>query len=183
MSRDLSWIDRLRIERVVWLLDQRLYDLPRRARIATRREVRSNLLLAARDVGTSAALKNIGSSAQLASEYRTAAFGDGPRHSWVAAAVFLGTATLLLTSLLNEAALAYRDGVTAADPHYSGTPAWHGLAYLQSTVNYRFDNGHADFTGGAFTPVTWLILLLGTVLFGRLWRAIPRISRRHAATG
>ena len=54
MNRTLGWIDRLRIERVVWALDQRLYDLPRKSRIAKRREVRENLLTAAADIGTSA---------------------------------------------------------------------------------------------------------------------------------
>ena len=29
MTHDVNLIDRLRIERVVWTLDQRLYDLPR----------------------------------------------------------------------------------------------------------------------------------------------------------
>ncbi len=52
MSDALTWMDRLRIERVVWALDQRLYDLPRRSRIAKRREVRQNLLTAAQDIGT-----------------------------------------------------------------------------------------------------------------------------------
>jgi hypothetical protein len=66
MDRPLTWIDRLRIERVVWLLDQRLYDIPRESRIAHRRDVRQNLLAAASDVGTGAALRNLGSSAQLA---------------------------------------------------------------------------------------------------------------------
>jgi hypothetical protein len=50
MPRSVSWIDRMRIERLVWALDQRLYDLPYRSRIAHRREVRQNLLAATRDV-------------------------------------------------------------------------------------------------------------------------------------
>ena len=54
MTHDVNLIDRLRIERVVWTLDQRLYDLPRSSRIAKRREVRQNVLAAAHDVGTPA---------------------------------------------------------------------------------------------------------------------------------
>ena len=65
MPHTVTWIDRLRIERVVWTLDQRLYDLPRRTRIETRREVRQNLLTGARDVGTTQALQNLGGSAEL----------------------------------------------------------------------------------------------------------------------
>ena len=57
MAHKLTWSDRLRIERVVWMLDQRLYDIPRESRLAHRREVRLNLLSAAQDIGTRAALR------------------------------------------------------------------------------------------------------------------------------
>ena len=59
MTHSINWIDRLRIERVVWALAQRLYDLPRRSRIAKRREVRENLLTAANDIGASEAMRNL----------------------------------------------------------------------------------------------------------------------------
>lgn len=86
MSEGMTWIDRLRIERAVWTLDQRLYDLPRKSRIAKRREVRANLLTAAHDIGAREALSRVGNSRQLAAEYRSAEFGDEPRPSWIAAA-------------------------------------------------------------------------------------------------
>lgn len=54
-ARKLRWRDRLRVERVVWSLDQQLYDLPRASRLATRREVQENLLCAAHDIGTTPA--------------------------------------------------------------------------------------------------------------------------------
>ncbi len=98
MSHALTWIDRLRIERVVWTLDQWLYDLPRKARIARRRELRENLVVAAQDVGVTAALRNLGDSRQLAAEYLSAQFGEGARPSWVAAATFLLTGQLVFTS-------------------------------------------------------------------------------------
>ena len=91
MARDLNLLDRLRVERVVWSLDQRLYDLPRKARIAHRRELRDNLTAAARDIGTTAALRELGDAATLADAYREAQFGAGPRPSWMAGAVFLLT--------------------------------------------------------------------------------------------
>jgi hypothetical protein len=72
MPNQVTWLDRARIERVVWSLDQRLYDLPRASRIAIRREVRQNLLSAAREVGAGAALKQLGGTAELASGYLTA---------------------------------------------------------------------------------------------------------------
>ena len=114
MAHDVTWLDRLRIERVVWTLDQRLYDLPRRTRIQTRREVRQNLLTGARDVGTTQALRNLGGSAELAQEYLAAAYGAGPRHSWVAAGVFFFTVPLLATSFFADAATAFASGITAA---------------------------------------------------------------------
>jgi hypothetical protein len=90
MPHAITWIDRLRIEGTVWALDQRIYDLPRQSRIAKRREVRANLLTAASDVGTSAALRNLGGSRRLAVEYRDAEYGEEPRPNWIAAALFLG---------------------------------------------------------------------------------------------
>jgi hypothetical protein len=81
MPHNVSWFDRMRIERVVWMLDQRLYDLPRRSCIDKRREVRANLRAAASDIGTREALARLGNSRELATEYLTAEFGDGPRPS------------------------------------------------------------------------------------------------------
>ena len=180
MSHSISWIDRLRIERLVWALDQRLYDLPRRSRIAKRREVRENLLTAAHDIGASDALRNLGSTWELAAEYRKAEFGEGPRASWIAAATFFLTAQLLFTSLLAEAANAFRDGISAANPNATGTFSWPGIRYLQDTVTYTFVNGHGTSVGGAWTPLAWALWIIATVLVGRLWRV--RFRRRDAAT-
>lgn len=173
MGLKVSWIDRLRIERVVWVLDQRLYDLPRRSRIAKRREVRQNLLSAAQDIGTRAALGRLGTSAELAAEYLDAELGRGPRQSWIAAALFLFTGQLVLTSLLTDAASSFADGVTAADPSASGTYTWAGISYLQDTVTYTFVDGHGTWVGGAWTPAAWALWIVATILVGRLWRALP----------
>jgi len=180
MAHSVSLFDRMRIERVVWMLDQRLYELPRRSRIEKRREVRENLRLAASDVGTTQALARLGNSRELAGEYLSAEFGEGPRPSWVAAAVFLFLGVLVGTSLFNSAALAYRDGITAANPHATGSYSWHGIEYLQTSVHYSFTNGSAHFHGGAFTPLAWLLGLLATVLVGRLW-TVPSVWRRRRA--
>ena len=179
MTHSISWIDRLRIESVVWALDQRLYDLPRRSRVAKRREVRENLLTAANDIGADDALRNLGSTRELAAEYRNAEFGEGPRASWVAAATFLVSTQLLFTWVLAEAANAFGDGITAADSNATGTFTWPGIRYLQDTVTYRFVNGHGSSVGGAWTPLTWAIWILATVLVGRLWRV--RFRRRGVA--
>lgn len=179
----ISWLDRLRIERVVWTLDQRLYDLPRRSRIEKRREVRANLLSAAHDVGTGNALRQLGNGRRLAMEYRDAEFGDTPRPSWIATIYFAGTLPLVLNWVLFEAAYAFRDGILAADPHATGSYVWSGLRYVQSTVTFSFTDGQATWVGGAWTPLLWALFIGGTVLVGRLWR-IPLAwwRRRTPAT-
>jgi hypothetical protein len=174
----VSWLDRLRIERAVWSLDQQIYDLPRRSRITIRREVRENLLTAARDIGTAAALRNIGSSSRLAQEYLTAEFGDDPRPSWLAAAVFLLTGQLVFTALLGEAVNAFGDGITAADPHATGTFHWRGISYLQDTVTFTMTDGNGSSVGGAWTPLAWVLWLIAAFCVGRLWR-LPGVWRRR----
>lgn len=176
----MTWLDRLRIERFVWALDQQIYDLPRASRIAKRREVRDNLRAAARDIGTTEALRRLGSSRRLANEYLTAEFGDGPRHSWLAAAFVAGLFPLITIAGLGEAASAYRDAITDIDPHATGTFTWQGIDYLQTSVTYIFTDGHATQTGGAWTPLTYAIWLVGTILAGRLWRLLPWFRARSS---
>lgn len=180
MTHALNWIERLRIERVVWTLDQRLYDLPRASRIAVRRDVRNNLLSASGDVGTSAALRNLGGTRQLAAEYLDAEFGDHPRPAWMVAAVFVLTALLLFTTFLTEATLAFGDGITARDPNATGTYRWSGIAYLQDAVTYTFADGDGEFVGGAMTPLAWVLWIAATVAVGKLWRAPAHWKRRRA---
>src|SRR4051794_3269347 len=103
MPQSLGPVDRLRIERLVWMLDQQIYDLPRSTRVATRREVRANLLEAAGDVGTTEALRRVGGSRRLAEQYLSAEFGDRPRHTWVGAAYAAALTPLLLNFFLGEA--------------------------------------------------------------------------------
>jgi hypothetical protein len=169
----LAVLDRIRIESRVWSLDQQLYDLPRKQRIATRRETRSNLVSAAQKVGARQALANLGSSRQLAEDYLQAEFGPAPRASWVSAGIFLFTAALVLTSLLSEAAHGFADGVLAGDSHASGTFHWPGIAYLQSAVEYTTVNGHETLVGGALTPLAYVLLALAAIAVGRLWRVLP----------
>ena len=181
MPHSVTWLDRLRIERFVWALDQQIYDLPRASRIAKRREVRANLLEAARDVGTGAALRNLGSTRRLANEYLTAEFGDGPRHSWLAAACFAGLFPLLALAFLDEAANAYQQAITAINPHATGTFTWQGISLLQTTITYTFTDGHPTRTGGAFTAFAYAAWLAGTLLAGRLWRLRSAFRRTSPA--
>ncbi len=180
MSHTVNGVDRLRIERLVWSLDQQLYDLPRAQRITIRRDVRANLQEAAHDVGATEALRRVGGSRRLAEQYLVAEFGDRPRHSWVGAAYAAALTPLLLNFVLSEAANAFRSGVLAADPHVTGTFAWPGVSWLQSAMTYTFTNGTADTRGGAWTPLSYLLWLIITVGWGRLWRLRPR--RRPAVS-
>jgi hypothetical protein len=180
MPHDVSLIDRLRIERVVWSLDQRLYDLPRQTRIERRRELRDNLVAAAHDVGAAAALRDVGDSSTLAAEYLDAELGSRPRHSWMAAGLFLFTTVLVLTSVLFDAADAFGDGILAGNPDADGTFTWPGIGLLQTEVTYTVSGGEHSFVGGAFTPLTYALLIVGTILVGRLWRAVPAWRRRLA---
>jgi len=171
MARRLTWIDRLRIERVVWTLDQRLYDIPRDSRIAHRREVRENLLSAAQDLGTTAALRNLGTSAQLAAAYLSVEFGDRPRHSWIAAAVWAATSMLVVTAVLADAANGFAAGVAAGNPHSIVIYHWGGLSLLQSGVTVKAASGHTTVSGGGLSVAGWVLWVAIAVMVGRLWRA------------
>ena len=132
------------------------------------------------DIGARAALERLGNSRELASEYLAAEFGEGPRPSWIAAALFLLTGQLVLTSLLGDAAAAFAKGIAAVNPHATGTFTWHGIAYLQDTVTYTFVDGRGTWVGGAWTPLAWALWLAATILIGRLWR-FPAIWHRRRA--
>jgi hypothetical protein len=170
MARPLTWFDRLRIERVTWMVDQRLYDLPRGARIAHRRELRQNLLAAARDVGAGAALRNLGTTSQLAAAYLAAEFGDRPRHSWIASFVWAATSLLVVTAILTDAANGFAAGIAAGSPHATGTFRWGGLTALQDTVTCTAVNGQTTVSGGGLSLLGWGLWLAIAVLVGRLWR-------------
>lgn len=177
MARNISWIDRVRIEMVVWSLDHRLYDLPRHSRNSKRREVRANLMSAAQDIGTSAALARLGNSRALAQGYLSAEYGDGPRASGVTAALVLFTGLLLLNSILFDAAIAYRDGLLTGIPEATGQYSWSGISPLQESVQFTFTNGSAEIIGGGLSPIAWGLLVIAAILAGRLWR-IPLAWRR-----
>lgn len=180
MPHKLTTFDRVRIEGRVWALDQRLYDLPRRSRVDKRREVRANLLEAAADQGAGEALRRLGNSGALARDYLGAEFGDRPRHSWVAATAFAVLVPLVMGFALAETSDAYARGLTAANPAASGTFAWSGVSYLQNPVTFTVDHGQVTQTGGAWGPLVYVLLVVGTVACGRLWRLLPtRPHRPH----
>jgi hypothetical protein len=125
----------------------------------------------------------LGRPRRLATEYLSAEYGDDPRPSWWYATIFFLTGQLVLQSLFTESITAFRDGILAADPTATGTFRWTGIAWLQDDVTYTFVDGRSDWVGGAWTPLAWVIYIGGTIVVGRLWRAIPQWRRRlHSRT-
>lgn len=185
MTHDLTFTDRLRIERAVWILDSRLQDLPRTSRVAKRRELRDNLRAAAGDVGAAEAVRRLGDLRRLAAEYLLAEYGQwAPRPSWLAGLGFFVSAFVALAVLLDVGTSAFASGVAAADPQATGTLVWNGVAYVLQPVTFRFSDGTATpqggLYGGAWTPLVYVCLFAGTVLAGRLWRVLPAWRRRYA---
>ncbi|MGY0235311.1 hypothetical protein [Longispora urticae] len=181
MSHPVSWFDRLRIESVVWSLDHRLYDLAPSSRVAKRREVRENLLSAAADIGTSAALRNLGGSRRLAAEYRAAEYGGEARPAWFTALLFFMTGQLLIQSLLTEYVLTFGAGIRAADPDATGAYTWKGFGFFQQAATFTLDHGQGTWTGGQLTVWGWVVFGVATILIGRLWRAVPGWNRLTGA--
>ena len=181
MPQTVGALDRLRIERYVWSVDQQIYDLPLASRIAKRRELRANLLSAAADVGTGAALGRLGSSRRLALDYLDAEFGGRPRPAWITAAYVAGLGPLVLNYVLSEAANAYQDAIVQTNPHATGSYTWHGIEYVQSAITFSFTDGQATHDGGAWTPGVYVVWLVAVVAAGRLWRLLPRSGATRSA--
>ena len=184
MPQILPLSDRIRIERTVSLLDTYLSDLPRKSRVAKRREVRANLRDAAADVGTAEALRNLGSPRRLAAGYLAAEFGDWqPRPSWTSG-FFCGALVLIAAeTFVHAMTTTYGDGLLAADPHIAGTVQWRGIPYVSSQVTYIFADGKASTVGGAWTPWVYVAIVAAFVLGGRIWRLLPAWRRRHSDIG
>jgi hypothetical protein len=170
MPYAVTLIGRMRIERLVWALDQRLYDLPTRSRVACRREVRQNLLTAAQEAGTTEALRRIGSSQALAREYLSAEYGDRPRHSWIAAACVAALIPLLLMFITDATAAGNTAAIIAVDPHATGTFTVPGITFLESATVYTFSDGQYSMSGGAWTPACYVLMAAAIIAAGRLWR-------------
>ncbi len=120
MTQQLSIVDRLRVERVVWHLDQRLYDLPWRRRVEVRREVRDNLRTAASDVGARQAVRNIGSA--LPDPFTAIAGGIaglyGPLHGGANVAVVKMLQKIASTDNVPD----FLEGVKNGDERLMGAP-------------------------------------------------------------
>lgn len=173
----IPWRDRLRLERAVWAFDRRLQDLPRKSRIARRRELRDNLRSATEDVGAVAAVRQLGDLRQLASGYLAAEYGDWqPRPSWTRAAAGAVLFYLVLTWLLEAGSSAFRAGILTGQPGATGSFSWNGIPYLLDDVAFTFSNGASTSVGGAWHPLAYAALVLVTIVAGRLWRLLPGLA-------
>jgi hypothetical protein len=180
MTQSQTIIDRLRIERAVWVLDARLQDLPRRSRIAKRRELRQNLRAAADEIGTRQAVRQLGDLRGLAVSYLAAEYGDVSRRpSWTAAAVWIALIDIFMMVLDHAATSAFRAGVTATTPHATGSVRWGGVPYLISDRTFTYLGGKATTLGGAWTAWVYALMLGGAVVAGRLWLLLPALRRRQ----
>lgn len=173
----LPWLDRLRLERAVWAVDSRLQDLPRRSRVARRRELRNNLRSASEEVGAAVAVRQLGDLRQLSAGYLAAEYGDWqPRPSWTRAAAAGFLFYLALAWLLEAASSAFRAGVLTGQPQATGSFSWNGIPYLLDHEAFTFSHGASTSVGGAWRPGAYLALILVSILAGRLWRLLPGLA-------
>lgn len=181
MSQTISTLDRLRIERAVWSLDGRLQDLPRRSRVAKRRELRANLLDASADVGTPEALRRVGSIPRLAAEYLSVEYGHWTRRPhWLAMVAWLLLGYVVLALLLDVTSSAFVDGVLAVNSQMNGPVVWSGVSHVLAPVTLTFADGAVTSRlGGAWEPPVYAVYLVGALLVGRVWRARPSWRTRH----
>ena len=174
MTTTIPWRDRLHLERAVWAFDRRLQDLPRKSRVARRRELRNNLYSATDDVGAEVAVRQLGDLRQLAAGYLTAEYGDWqPRPSWTRAAAAAVLFYFLLSWLLEAGSSAFRAGILTGQPSATGSFSWNGIPYLLDDVAFTFSNGASTSVGGAWHPLAYAGLILVSILAGRLWRLLP----------
>jgi hypothetical protein len=173
----LTWKDRMRIERVVWTLDSYLRNMPRKSRIAKRRELRVNLRAASADVGANEALRRLGNVRTMAVEYLVTEYG-GPGPSWIASTYVLFAASYFMFWFVNARIDSFKVGAIAANPHLTGTFHLTGVAYVFTNDTFIFTNGKATEIGGTLLPLVYVCIFASAILVGRLWRAIPAVRQR-----
>jgi hypothetical protein len=176
MPRDLTWLDRLRIESTIWAVNTKLVDLRASRRKSIRQELRANLRAAAAEVGARESVRQLGSLRRLAGEYLDAEYGDRPHPRY-----FLGLAWAVAVEVAYLAALllwfeAYLAGVDAVKPHPDGTfTVGDGIWLPEVGVTYA----HGKLDGWEFSlplPMFFLLPTLAYLIGARSWRWL-RFSR------
>ncbi len=184
MTQPSSLTDRLRIERAVWMVDARIQDLPRRSRIAKRRELRQNLRAAADEIGARRAVSQLGDQRALAAGYLAAEYGERARRpSWSATAAWIVAVEGVMMLVDHVASTAFRAGVAATTPHATGVFHWPGVSHLVSAATYTYTDGRSTSVGGAWTAWVYVLMLGGAVVAGRLWRLLPQLRHHQHTAG
>ncbi len=159
--------DWLRIERAVERVDYRLQHLPRRSRIAVRRELRENVRLASVDVGSRLAVQQLGDLGHPGGRlpHRGVRGGDAPA-SLSAAAMWVALVEGAALILSYAATAAFAAGARATNPHLTGTLHWSGVHYLVGDATFTFIDGRSNSVGGAWTPAVYVLMSGGAVIAG-----------------
>ena len=174
-QHNVTWLDRLRIERAVWSLDQRLYDLPRRTRIETRREVRQNLLTGARDVGTTQALRNLGTELRAGTGLPVGRVRIRATPLLAGSGRLRPSRTAAGDVVLRRRRNRLRERDHRRRPRRDRHIHLGGISRLQSTVHVYVRRRPRDVDRKRFTPLLYVLWIVATILVGRLWRA-PRLA-------
>jgi hypothetical protein len=177
-------VDRLRVERAIWVLDTLNGDLPGRRRKAIRAELRADLRASAQDVGTVEAIRRLGDLRLLSAGYGDAEYGEeGPRPRYLKGIFWTALAEVVLMFVTMAQVFAFDAGLLAAGPgagayRFRALAGW-GPVYETTYDDEGFTSFFLDFTP-ALLPFA-CVLLVAFLVGGRMWRALPR--RRQAATG
>jgi hypothetical protein len=177
-----SLVDRLRVERAIWVLDTLNGDLPGRRRKAIRNELRADLWASAQEVGTAEAIRRLGNLRRLSAEYSDAEYGeDAPRPRWLKG-IFWGALTDFVLMFVTAAQLAaFEAGLLAAGPgagEYEYRPLGWGPIYNTTYDDEGFTGFYLDLVP-ALLPYA-AVQVVAFVVGGRMWRALPKRRQRVA---
>jgi hypothetical protein len=169
-------MDRLRIERVLWTIDLLIHDIRTRRRRTIRRDLRTNLRVAAAEHGVGAAIRQLGPLRQLARGYLEAQYGEGARRPrWMRGALWMFVCGLLIEALVFACFSSYVAGISAVNPGADGIYVWNQLGFLGAgTFRVRFVHGQLQsFTSLVNAGPGLLYLGAAYILGARLWRLLP----------
>jgi hypothetical protein len=175
-----SLVDRLRVERAIWVLDTFNGDLPGRRRKAIRAELRADLWASAQEVGVAEAVRRLGNLRRLSAGYADAEYGeDGPRTRYLKGIFWSVLAEIVLIFVMMAQVFAFDAGLMEAGSRageYRFRALGWGPVYETTYDEEGFISFSLDFTP-ALLPYA-LVLLVAFLVGGRMWRALPRRRRR-----
>lgn len=175
-----SLVDRLRVERAIWVLDTLNGDLPGRRRKAIRNELRADLWASAQEVGTAEAIRRLGNLRRLSAGYSDAEYGEeGPRPRWVKGILWVALTEFVLMFVVLAQVQAFDAGLQEAGPgagEYEFRPLGWGPIYNTTYDDEGFTGFFLDFTPALLPYMA--VIVVAFLVGGRMWRALPRRRRR-----